>query len=259
MQIGSVNFVMAADKLSDAKSQAQPFDHDRPPGTIIRAAYLGRYFRFERIPLRQLLGIDGAYWGWQVESVIADIRNGRGEQLDLLLNDQLIQYQNVYQGEVYFDLGHSYIIDQNIHSLQLGITQDIYIESVRVVLRDPRYRHPGQPPGGGQYDEIRVPVSFARHLHSNDYVDLLQHVDLSTYQGYHIYGLQFYASPTQAHSTIDIYVNGYSAAPRMEISRFNNFYESYFQQITYLDYNTRIELYNSEPLYIENFSVILRR
>jgi hypothetical protein len=253
LQIGPVNFVSASE------SQFKPMDHDSRNGTMVRSAYLGRYFRHERIPLRQLLGIDSRFQGWQVERVIADVRNARGEQIDLLVNNQLIQYRNAYQGEVYFDFNAGYVIDETVQSLQFGITHDIYIESVRVVLRDPRYNQPRPPPGGGEYEEIRVPVAYARQLYANDYVNLLEGLDLNSYRGYRIYGIQFYATVSHAHSAIDVYLNGYSAGPRLEISRFNNFYEMPFYQGIFLDYNTRVELYNTEPLYIENFSVILRR
>jgi hypothetical protein len=288
--------VQATTKNADIKlldhnggvSPANPGDNfDSEYGSVIRSTYLGRYFRHEQIRLRQILGLDQSYSGYEVESVVAVVHSSNGELINLLVNDHIVQSQRAHTGDVYFGLYGRNVLDEEVQSLQLGVQEQVYIESVRVTLRVPDYNdpgypnppnepgrppgrppqpgrpgypgNPGHPPGGGYYDEVRVPISLSQQMYDQDHINLRNYINLSAYEGYQLVGIQLYATPLRSHSLLNIYVDGARATRTLDISRFNNYYEAYFNYSPIVNYNTEIELYNSEALALENISLILRR
>ncbi len=193
-------------------------DHD------VRSAWIQRNVTNERLPLRELTGLDSFYRGWEVLSVRANTRpNNAGRTIVQLVADGRIiatQYNPGYQ--INLNPQVRLILGQTVRNLQLVVNGSTYIEDIQVEVlsqqnglpplpppnEPPPYPgNPGYPgqPGNGQQ---RVDINVYQNISGNDRIDLTRYIDLSRYRGLAIEQVIIQGTANYDTAFINLIING---------------------------------------------------
>ena len=120
----------------------------RAPATeIVRVGVHRRYFD-ETIPLRRLLGLDGDYRGYSIQSVTVKVRPHKTRaRLALIANGYVVdraRAHNARRIELIPDGNRT--LGRDLNRLQLSVRGRAFIDSIQVKLRAPRHdrRRPRQ-------------------------------------------------------------------------------------------------------------------
>lgn len=103
---------------------------------------LSRNYRFDRIPLRQVMGIDNGYNGYSVAAVTVTTkrRSGRG-RISLIVNGQRVDSRRLSDGRVIFlTPNHNDVIGTEIRTMELAVRGQAFIKDIRVQLEKPARR-----------------------------------------------------------------------------------------------------------------------
>ncbi len=130
--------------------------------------------------------------------------------------------------------------------------------------RPPVRPDPGPPPFPGNpdpgYGTISVPVYADRYMLGSDRIDIGQYVNLYQYQGYRLVAVDFTANAQYNTALIDVLINGFQAAPTINLNAYPNNFRIFPNQSTYIGYGAdSIVIYGNGNLYIRNVFLLLSR
>jgi len=112
-----------------------------PAVEVVKVGLHRRYFD-ESIPLRRLLGLDRAYRGYRIQSVVVKVRphKSRG-RLALLANGYVVDRARAGRDRrIVLRPDHDRTLGRDLNRLQLLVRGRTYIDSIKVKLEPPR-RH----------------------------------------------------------------------------------------------------------------------
>lgn len=175
-------------------------------GQEIKSIYIGRAVFNERLPLREMAGLDQSYQGSEIISVTANAQPNSSQQtvVQLVADGRVIAQQINPGRQIYLVPNQRIILSQNIRSLQLVVMGSTIIGQIDITISNfgngsyppapvvpqpppynpsPNYP-PYNPPGYGQ--QQRIDIQINHEMYGNDQLDLNQFVNLWQYRGYTI-------------------------------------------------------------------------
>jgi len=100
----------------------------------------------EAIPLRRLLGLDGEYRGYSIQSVTVKVRPHRTRaRLALLANGQVVDRARARDARrIVLSPDGDRTLGRDLNRLQLAVRGRVFIDSIQVNLRPPRHERRGR-------------------------------------------------------------------------------------------------------------------
>ena len=177
----------------------------------VKRVFIGRSVRNERLPLRELAGLNSAYRGYEVVSVRGRTRpNSSATTIVQLVADGRViasqtnpGYQIDLRPNIRAELGTV------IRSLQLAVSGSTYIDDLEIeVVR-------GHGGGGGyepppHYGQQRVDIAIHRSTYGNDRIDLTQYMNLSQYRGLAIQEVIVTGASEFQTSFVELIINSFN-------------------------------------------------
>lgn len=139
--------------------------HRAPAVEVVRVGVHRRYVH-ERIPLRRLLGLDGEYRGYRIQSVTVKVRPNRTRaRLALLADGHVVDRAPArHTRRVELKPDDNLTLGRDLNRLQLAVRGSAYIDSIQVKLRAPRH------------DQRRRHARRTTHDHRHQTPDLAEQV-----------------------------------------------------------------------------------
>lgn len=181
-----------------------------PPGyghVDSRTLYLNRRVVNEELALRQLMGLDESYRGYEVQQVLVNVQSsGPRSGLSLVVNGMIEERVMAPLGTVALEPRRDRILGQEIQTLRLRVDGQMHIDTVTVVLVDARGNRPDRPerPGREQVVEINA---YAR-LYGQGRLDLTPYIDMHRLYGMRIVAVEIEAQATGNAALMDLLING---------------------------------------------------
>ncbi|OFZ28349.1 MAG: hypothetical protein A2622_04405 [Bdellovibrionales bacterium RIFCSPHIGHO2_01_FULL_40_29] len=224
----------------DNSRPPRPGNPNRPgPGYEVKRVYIGRAVYNERLPLRQLAGLNSSYNGYEVISVRARTRpNSPATTVVQLIADGRViasQTNPGYQIQLYPNFRAELGI--GIRTLQLAVSGSTFIDDLEIEVaprrggggprppHDPPYNPPQPPPyqppqpphnpppppyNPPGYGQQRVEISINRAMYGNDRIDLSQHVNLAQYRGLSIQEVIVTGGAEYQTSFVNLLINNFN-------------------------------------------------
>jgi predicted nucleic acid-binding Zn-ribbon protein len=176
----------------------------------VKQIYVGRSVRNERLPLRQLMGLDARYRGWDVVSVRAQTRpDSPSTTVAQLVSDGRIVAEQRNPGYQLNLIPRSrLVLGANASSLQLAISGSTFIEMIEVELMDNS--------GGGAYDpnpypgqSDRVVINIYRSTVGNSRIDLTSYIDLRQHRGQRVESIEVRARADYNVAITELLINSF--------------------------------------------------
>lgn len=198
------------------------------PGSVeARNIFIGQRVGNTDLPLRQLGRIGDDYRGYEVDSVIVEVRGAdRSTQLTLV-TDGRANDTSAYgpQGRVVLKPRFGSIIGRDFTNLVLSVRGVADIGTITVNLINRGGYQPGPnpyPPGPGYAEYVYVNVS--RRMFGVDRFELTPYIDMYRYRGWRIESVDVEASALYNNALLDLSVNGYSQSQPIGVDRFRRVY-----------------------------------
>ncbi len=192
----------------------------------VKSVYIGRAVYNERLPLRELAGLDRNYNGAEVLSVRANTQpNSSSTTVVQLVADGRIVAQQINPGyQINLRPNMRLILGSNVRSLQLVVNGSTIINDLQIEIlsgdgNNQPYPNPGpgpgpitppphnNPPGYGQQ---RLDINVNRTTFGNDQINLSQYVDLGRYNGMRITQVIVTASAQYQTAFVDLLINSFN-------------------------------------------------
>lgn len=193
--------------------RGQPDFCDLIPGgrekIVTREARLGRYYRDEVIPLRQLFNIDREFRGAKLAYVEVYLQDGGRGGLTLLLDNRVEDQQYRLSSITRLSPRRSAEIGRDVSSIALRVDDKVYIDKIVVAFNTSRGGGSGYPPGGGQQQQIVLQGSWRQNLRAGERLDIGNILNVYQYQGRQIESVEVQASTVRNRSAqLSLRVNG---------------------------------------------------
>ncbi len=209
------------DRPHDPRSPVDPSPYDPPtyPGEQgeIRTIIINKQVQFQQIPIDRMVDLQ-AMQGMELTMVeIETLRTDHNDQVNLLINHQLADQQNTYEGFTELFPRQERIIGFNLHELDLSIDGSMYIG--RVILHfqqgvEGGIGRPGdgigrtdRPPFDSNLQNVFIPVN--RTFFGNDRVDIGDYISLHNYTGQRLEAIEVLAEARFSNAIIDLMINSF--------------------------------------------------
>ncbi len=173
----------------------------------VKRIYVNRSVRNERLPLRELAGLDSRYRGWEIVSVRAQTRpNSSSTTIAQLLVDGRIvadQRNPGYQISLY--PAQRIVLGQTAQSVQLAISGSTIIDVIEIEITN--NGSGGYDPG---YGSEQIDLNIFRTVYGTDRVDLTSYIDMYRYRGYRIESIEITARADYNVATAELMVNSFT-------------------------------------------------
>lgn len=226
----------------------------------VRSGYIGRSVRNERFNLRQLVGLDSYYAGWEVVAVRAVARpNSSSTTVARLVNDGRIIASQTNPG---YEIGlypqTRLILGSNTQGLQLEIVGSTYVEQVEVIVQRTNGGGGYPPPVGG---DGQIDIPLYRNTYGNDQIDLNPYIDFYRYNGYRIEQIIVQARSSYGTGIVDFLINGFNmGSMQFRDGGYSSQDSLYISQRPMIGRDAgSLMLHTRGNLTIENVSIILSR
>jgi hypothetical protein len=177
---------------------------------------LNRRVQNEQLPLRQLMGIDQKYRGYNVQRVVVDvIRSGPRSLMTLEVNGRPEDSVAAPYGQTVLKTGPLKEIGTELQSLQLSVSGNVFINSITVFMRDADRGGPVRP---GREEVISLAVN--NRLFGNAQLDLTRFIDMHRYNGARIVAIEVDANAAYNQALMDLFVNNMSLGRTQNVDRF---------------------------------------
>lgn len=177
----------------------------------VKQIYVGRTVRNERLPLRQLAGLDSRYNGWEVVSVRAQTRpNSPSTTIAQLVSGGRIVAEQRNPGYQLFLAPQSrLILGVTANDLQLTISGSTIIDVLEIEVINT------QGGGNGGYEpnpypqSDRIDINIYRSTIGNDRVDLTSYIDMYQYRGMRIESVEIRARADYNVAIAELMINSF--------------------------------------------------
>lgn len=173
---------------------------------VTREANLGRYYRDEQIPLRQLLNIDRDLRGSELAYVEVHLQDAGRGGLALLLDGRIVDGQRRLDPITRLTPRERVVIGNDIRSIQLRVDDKVFIRKIVVAFKV--QRPGGGNQGGGQQVSV-LQQAYRQNLRAGERLDIGQIVNLYRHQGREIQSIEVQTSTQHARGAqLVLSVNG---------------------------------------------------
>jgi hypothetical protein len=177
----------------------------------VKQVYIGRTVRNERLPLRQLAGLNSRYNGWEVISVRAQTRpNSPSTTIAQLVSGGRIVAEQRNPGRQLFLAPQSrLILGANMGDLQLTISGSTIIDVLEIEVINT------QGGGNGGYEpnpypqSDRIDINIYRSTYGNDRIDLTSYIDMYQYRGMRIESVEIRARAEYNVAIAELLINSF--------------------------------------------------
>ncbi|MFZ3229883.1 MAG: hypothetical protein WA160_06745 [Pseudobdellovibrio sp.] len=181
-------------------------------GSEVKTIYIGRSVRNERLPLRELAGLNSSFNGSEVLSVRGSVRpdiSGR-TVVQLVADGRVIATQSSPNYQINLMPNMRVLLGQTVRSLQLVVSGSLIINDLQIeISRNGGGGYNPQPPPP-YYGHQRVDLNIYRATIGNDRIDLTQYINLSAYRGYAIEQVIISGSAQYGSSFVSLLVNSFN-------------------------------------------------
>lgn len=198
-----------------------------------RSVQINRAVRNETLELRQLLGLDARYRGFEVQSVVVDVWRA-GPRSDMsLLTDGRIDDTQFSQGRVQLRPRYRAVLGEDLRTLQLAVRGIAEIQTITVNLINPGNHggpgpgpvRPGPGPGPIRPDPYPgvsdVQLNISRRMFGNDRLDITPYIDMQRLRGLRVVEIRIEATPVYNTALIDVLINSFAQGPSLQVDRFS--------------------------------------
>lgn len=177
---------------------------------------LNRRVQNETLALRQLMGLDQKYRGYNVQRVVVDvIRSGPRSLMTLEINGRSEDSVAAPSGQVILKTGPMKELGTEVQSLQLAISGNVFINSITVFMKD---KDRGGPVRPGREEIVSLAVN--NRLLGNAQLDLTRFIDMHRYNGARIVSVEVDANAAYNQALMDLFVNSVSIGRTQNVDRF---------------------------------------
>lgn len=178
---------------------------------------LNRRVQNEVLALRQLMGIDQRYRGYNVQRVVVDVlRSGPRSLMSLEVNGRAEDSVAAPVGQIVLKTGPFKEIGTEVETLRLSIAGNVYINSITVFLRDKDRSGGGVRPGR---EEI-IQLGVSQRLFGSAQLDLTRFVDMHRFSGARIVSIEVDANAVYNQALMDMFINNISIGRTHNVDRF---------------------------------------
>ena len=172
----------------------------------VKQIYVNRAVRNERIPLRELAGLDSRYRGWEIVSVSARTRPNSSSTTiaQLVVDGRIIAEQRNPGYQISLYPTQRIVLGQTAQSIQLAISGSTIIDTIEVEVVN---NGSGYNPGYGQ---DQIDLNIYRTVYGADRVDLTSYIDMYRYRGYRIESVEVSARAEGGLATTELLVNSFT-------------------------------------------------
>lgn len=259
---------------NQTNSDPNPYEPGHPGAEYsreIKSIYIGRSVRNERLPLREMAGLDRSYNGSEIISIQARTQpDSSSRTVVQLVADGRIVAEQINPGyQINLRPYQHLVLGSNVRSLQLIINGSTIIQEIQIeILRGgngqpypgpnpgPITPPPHNPPG---YGDQRLDINMERITYGNDRIDLNQYINLNQYRGMTITQIIVTATPQYQSAFIDLLINSFNQGQLL----FNGPYRQ--QQSVWLQNNLvigqgadSIVLYTRGNMIVHRVTLLLR-
>lgn len=176
----------------------------------IKQIYIGRSVRNERLPLRQLAGLNSRYNGWEVVSVRAQTRpNSPSTTIAQLVSGGRIVAEQRNPGyQLFLAPQFQLILGVTANDLQLMISGSTIIDVLEIEVVSPGGGHGGYEPNPYPQND-RIDINIYRSTYGNDRIDLTSYIDMYQYRGMRIESVEIRARAEYNVAIAELMINSF--------------------------------------------------
>lgn len=209
-----------------------------------RNIFIGQRIGNTDLPLRQLGRIGDDYRGWDVDSVVIELRGfDQSTQITLVTDGRAGDTAYNPQGRIILKPRYGSMIGRDFTNLVLAVRGVVDIGNITVNLVNNGGYNPGPGYPGPGYPET-INISINRRMFGVDRLELAPYIDMYRYRGYRIDAVDVEASAAFNNALLDFLVNGYNQGQTMAVDRFR-------RVVSFRPYNATIG-YGGDSLVINN-------
>ncbi len=176
----------------------------------VKQVYIGRTVRNERLPLRQLAGLDASYRGWEVVSVRAQTRpNSPSTTIAQLVSGGRIVAEQRNPGyQLFLAPQARLILGVTANDLQLTISGSTIIDVLEIEVINTQGGSGGYEPNPYPQSD-RIDINIYRSTYGNDRVDLTSYIDMYQYRGMRIESVEIRARADYNVAIAELMINSF--------------------------------------------------